>query len=215
MIYHRSPLGFAWWGTPIWSTSVQPRKPRFHTVYKQRSCSCPLKETCPAIEAVAEHLRNSGQRAPDPMRCIPVLWGPARHFAPLSAVTRVVVQAGKLLDIDTLDHLVIGRGRFVSLKERGLGFDGRVSETRTGYRLRSARVSIHDDDDLIYAYSRSQALEDGVLVDVSRMASEAGFRYPTAKMPASIARITGWFVLPPHPQSKIPQRYQEQHRSQV
>jgi DNA repair protein RadC len=38
------------------------------------------------------------------------------------AVTRAIVQAGKLLDIDVLDHLVIGQGRFVSLKERGLGF---------------------------------------------------------------------------------------------
>lgn len=38
------------------------------------------------------------------------------------AVTRVVVQAGKLLDIELLDHLVIGQGRWVSLKERGLGF---------------------------------------------------------------------------------------------
>jgi len=38
------------------------------------------------------------------------------------AVTRAVVEAGKLLDIDVLDHLVIGRYRFVSLKERGLGF---------------------------------------------------------------------------------------------
>jgi len=38
------------------------------------------------------------------------------------AVTREVVQAGKILDIDVLDHLVIGHQRFVSLKERGLGF---------------------------------------------------------------------------------------------
>jgi len=38
------------------------------------------------------------------------------------AVTRAIVQAGKLLDIEVLDHLVIGNGRFVSLKERGLGF---------------------------------------------------------------------------------------------
>jgi DNA repair protein RadC len=37
-------------------------------------------------------------------------------------LTRTVVQAGKLLDIELLDHLVIGRGKFVSLKERGLGF---------------------------------------------------------------------------------------------
>lgn len=38
------------------------------------------------------------------------------------AVTRALVQAGKLLDVDVLDHLIIGQGRFVSLKERGLGF---------------------------------------------------------------------------------------------
>jgi len=37
-------------------------------------------------------------------------------------VTRQIVQAGKLLDIDVLDHLIVGR-TYVSLKERGLGFD--------------------------------------------------------------------------------------------
>jgi DNA repair protein RadC len=39
-------------------------------------------------------------------------------------LTRALVQAGKLLDIELLDHLVIGGGRHVSLKERGLGFSG-------------------------------------------------------------------------------------------
>ena len=38
-------------------------------------------------------------------------------------VTEQIVQAGKLLDIEILDHLVIGQQRYVSLKERGLGFD--------------------------------------------------------------------------------------------
>jgi len=38
------------------------------------------------------------------------------------AVTRAILQAGKMLDVDVLDHLVIGQGRWVSLKERGLGF---------------------------------------------------------------------------------------------
>ena len=38
------------------------------------------------------------------------------------AVTRALVQAGKLLDIDVLDHLIIGQGRSTSMKERGLGF---------------------------------------------------------------------------------------------
>jgi DNA repair protein RadC len=38
------------------------------------------------------------------------------------ALTRALVQAGELLDINVLDHLIIGSGKFVSLKERGLGF---------------------------------------------------------------------------------------------
>ena len=37
-------------------------------------------------------------------------------------VTKQIVEAGKLLDIEVLDHLIIGQNRFVSLKERGLGF---------------------------------------------------------------------------------------------
>ena len=37
-----------------------------------------------------------------------------------TAITRELVQAGKLLGIELLDHIVIGGERFVSLKERGL-----------------------------------------------------------------------------------------------
>jgi DNA repair protein RadC len=33
-----------------------------------------------------------------------------------------LVEAGKMLDIEVLDHLIIGQQRFVSLRERGLGF---------------------------------------------------------------------------------------------
>ena len=38
------------------------------------------------------------------------------------SVTHSIVDAGKLLDIEVLDHLVICPDKFVSLKERGLGF---------------------------------------------------------------------------------------------
>jgi DNA repair protein RadC len=37
-------------------------------------------------------------------------------------LTRLIIEAGKLLDIEVLDHLVIGGVRNVSLKKRGLGF---------------------------------------------------------------------------------------------
>ena len=39
------------------------------------------------------------------------------------ALTLGLIEAGKLLDIQILDHLVIGQGRFVSLKERRLAFE--------------------------------------------------------------------------------------------
>jgi DNA repair protein RadC len=40
-------------------------------------------------------------------------------------VTRALVAAGQLLDIDVLDHLIIGHATWVSLRERGLGFEQR------------------------------------------------------------------------------------------
>ena len=38
-------------------------------------------------------------------------------------VTKTLVQAGKLLEIEVLDHMVVCQNRYVSLKERGLGFE--------------------------------------------------------------------------------------------
>jgi len=38
------------------------------------------------------------------------------------AVNRVLVQSGELLGIEVLDHIVLGNGRFASMRERGLGF---------------------------------------------------------------------------------------------
>jgi DNA repair protein RadC len=38
------------------------------------------------------------------------------------AVTRELVKAGELIDVKVLDHIIIGQGRHVSMKERGLGF---------------------------------------------------------------------------------------------
>jgi DNA repair protein RadC len=38
-------------------------------------------------------------------------------------VTRQIYAAGELVDVELLDHLVIGQQRFISLRERGLGFN--------------------------------------------------------------------------------------------
>jgi DNA repair protein RadC len=60
-----------------------------------------------AVAVIVAHNHPSGDPTPSPEDV---------------ALTRAIVQAGKLVDIDVLDHLVIGNQRFVSLKERGLGF---------------------------------------------------------------------------------------------
>ena len=40
------------------------------------------------------------------------------------SLTASLIKAGKLLDVDVLDHLIIGANAFVSLNRCGLGFDG-------------------------------------------------------------------------------------------
>ncbi len=65
----------------------------------------PIRRNAAALIVVHNH--PSGDPAPSPDDI---------------AITRAIVQAGKLLDVEVLDHLVIGRGRYISLKERGLGF---------------------------------------------------------------------------------------------
>ena len=36
------------------------------------------------------------------------------------------------------------------------------------------------DDEVIFSYTRAQAIADGVLIDVTELAKEAGFRFPVA-----------------------------------
>ncbi|MCJ7736803.1 MAG: DNA repair protein RadC [Anaerolineae bacterium] len=65
-----------------------------------------IKRNCAAI--IVAHNHPSGDPSPSPEDV---------------SVTRELASAGNLLDIELLDHLVIGQQRFVSLRERGLGFD--------------------------------------------------------------------------------------------
>jgi len=65
-----------------------------------------VRQNCPALVVVHNH--PSGDPTPS---------------ADDVAMTKQAVEAGRLLDIDVLDHLVIGQQRFVSLKERRQGFE--------------------------------------------------------------------------------------------
>ena len=71
-----------------------------------------IRRNCPAL--IIAHNHPSSDPSPSPEDLV---------------VTRQAVEAGKLLDVDVLDHLIIGgANRFVSLKERGLGFVRRTTE---------------------------------------------------------------------------------------
>jgi len=84
----------------VYRGSVNSSQVRVAEVFKAA-----VRRGAPAILVVHNH--PSGDPTPSPDD---------------AAVTRALVQAGKLLDVEVLDHLVIGRGRYVSMKERGLGF---------------------------------------------------------------------------------------------
>ena len=49
-----------------------------------------------------------------------------------------------------------------------------------------------EDADFVFTYTRAQALADGVLVDVTATAREAGFRIPVALTSAAWADCVAW-----------------------
>jgi DNA repair protein RadC len=65
-----------------------------------------IRDNAPSIIVVHNH--PSGDPTPSPEDV---------------AITRALVSSGKLLDIELLDHVIIGSGgRYISLNEKGLGF---------------------------------------------------------------------------------------------
>lgn len=70
----------------------------------------PVRQNAAAVILVHNHPSGDPTPSPEDVR-----------------LTKAVREAGELLDIELLDHLVIGRGDFVSLRERGLGFGQRTA----------------------------------------------------------------------------------------
>ena len=65
----------------------------------------PIRHNAPAF--ILAHNHPSGDPSPSPED---------------TATTRHIRQAAELLDLTLLDHIIVGGGRYVSLKEKGLGF---------------------------------------------------------------------------------------------
>lgn len=55
-----------------------------------------------------------------------------------------------------------------------------------------ANQSLFDEADVIHSYTRAQAVEDGMLVDVAEVAREAGFRFPVAMTAAVWGDCVEW-----------------------
>jgi DNA repair protein RadC len=64
-----------------------------------------VRETCTGLIVVHNHPSGDPTPSPDDI-----------------AVTRALIAAGELLEIDVLDHIIIGGGRFISLKAQRFGF---------------------------------------------------------------------------------------------
>lgn len=60
-----------------------------------------------SVGIIVAHNHPSGEPTPSPEDIL---------------ITRRIIDAGQLLDISCLDHIVIGQGQWVSLRERGLAF---------------------------------------------------------------------------------------------
>lgn len=86
---------------PVYRGSVNSAQVRVAEVFKEA-----VRANAPALIVVHNHPSGDPTPSTDDV-----------------AVTRELVRAGRLLDIDVLDHLVIGDGSHVSLRRRGLGFD--------------------------------------------------------------------------------------------
>lgn len=84
----------------VYSGSLNSAVVRISEVFRE-----PIRSNSASIAVVHNHPSGDPTPSPEDVR-----------------VTEMIVEAGALLDIAVLDHLIIGRNRFVSLKERGLGF---------------------------------------------------------------------------------------------
>jgi len=86
----------------VYQGSVNTSLVRIAEVFREA-----VRENAPAIVLVHNHPSGSPDASPEDI-----------------ALSKEAVTAGRLLSIELLDHIIVGKGRFSSMRERGLlGFD--------------------------------------------------------------------------------------------
>jgi DNA repair protein RadC len=85
----------------VYTGNVNTSLVRVAEVFKEA-----VRENAPAILLVHNHPSGAPDASPEDV-----------------ALNREVVAAGRLLSIEVLDHMIIGNQRYLSMRERGLGFD--------------------------------------------------------------------------------------------
>jgi DNA repair protein RadC len=88
------------WQQTIYQGTVEASEVRAAEVFKPA-----VTRGCPAIVVVHNHPSGDPTPSPEDVR-----------------TTAQLAKAGEYLDIELLDHIIIGHNRFVSLRERGFGF---------------------------------------------------------------------------------------------
>lgn len=85
---------------PMYTGSLNQSLVRVGELFKHA-----IRENCAGIAVVHNHPSGDPTPSPEDVK-----------------VTEEIIRAGKILDVDVIDHVVVGRNAFVSLKERGLAF---------------------------------------------------------------------------------------------
>ena len=99
-------------------------------------------------------------------------------------LTAEAIAAGRLLDIDVLDHVIVGATTWVSLRERGVAFEARPhghEAAETGRRDRG------DDDRLrLHVDAAGQVVDDaGTVYDVQAAIDALNWKTPLRRVPAA------------------------------
>ena len=77
----------------------------FHIIRVCELFRLPLQLNSAAIIVAHNHPSSSCQASPEDID-----------------VTKLLIKAGQLLEIEVLDHLIIGQGRWMSMRQQGLGW---------------------------------------------------------------------------------------------